>query len=1146
MSDQLPINTNEAVENVSKLEKSVLDLLNALEQTEIQAKDLNNSFKSGKLSEFNKAQKESLDIQNKLANNLVKVERLRQEEQKTLQQLARTQVINNKETDRQVDRSTRLTKAKERENKQTETQIKRTTEANRAFKKLEAELLKATKSYQDMARSEGFASTKTKALLNDVKRLRSEVDKIQKPIGNFQRNVGNYGSALSGLGNVAGALGIVGVADTIIRIGESAFDTTRKLDSMNNAMLAVFETQEEVSKQNVFLVDIADRYGLELITLTESYKSFSAAVKGTNLEGEKSQRIFDTVTKTSAQLGLTTEQTEGALRALEQMISKGTVQAEELRGQLGERIPGAFRIFAEGLGVTTEELNKMLEKGEVLAEDTLPKFADALEKAYNLENVTRIETLNGAVNRLKNTFTLTIAEINETGAVSSVLTGYMTSLNEQIELIKDLFREFAGVGKDVNELMNVFTDILKDLGIEIENNVSLFQLFTLTTQLILAPVKDFLKLVRFVIQSIKSLVEVIQDLINSTPELKAGLTLLLHPISQLMNGFNDVGKSISGMSEKNKKAMQSMRGEITDTLILLNSLTSNPKPFGGIESPKNNLPFDFGSTIDTRPTKIIEAEQKARLKAEKEAEKARKKEEIDLKQRIEMLMSKARDLAEINEVLRDSTQQINKESFKYKLEDLIGKDATDKIFSDAIKNAEEFGVSFNQAFANSMESNKGLIDNVFKELIKPNKADIKQVRTVFSESFERLLPDFKGKESDGLLLELGIELETMSATEQLEEFESKIKEVVESESFKSLEGEQLDIFIERTKQAREELEKFSEKEKSLLAIRDVIADGLSNLGLGSVVDEFTTFFDSILDKSNDFAQDFVAGLSFALATASELLEMQSENRLDSLERENEKFQEDTDLKIEAIERQLDAENLSVEEREALNAQIEVFESQKLDKEKQTKTKQFKAQQKADAQQALINGALGATQTIARLGVPFGLVPAGISLAFGAVQSALILSKPVPEFYKGTDNAPEGYALTQERGSEIITDKKGNIKTLGNDKGAQMTYLNKGDKVYTSSETNDLLQSINTDVLDDGLMNSMILNKLIAPKIEVNNKGITKDDMYSVMDRIHSKYNTPTYFNDGKTLFVQSSGKYPKEVKKMSQQKNNSSNRSKFN
>ncbi len=99
-------------------------------------------------------------------------------------------------------------------------------------------------------------------------------------------------------------------------------------------------------------------------------------------------------------------------------------------------------------------------------------------------------------------------------------------------------------------------------------------------------------------------------------------------------------------------------------------------------------------------------------------------------------------------------------------------------------------------------------------------------------------------------------------------------------------------------------------------------------------------------------------------------------------------------------------------------------------------------------------------------------------AIGAAQLGLVLSQPIPQFAKGTDNAPEGWALTQEKGREIITDKYGKVKSLGNDKGAQYTYLNKGDKVFTNQDTEAMLFNSN--------LNNMLLGNGIAmPKVEVS-------------------------------------------------------------
>jgi tape measure domain-containing protein len=113
--------------------------------------------------------------------------------------------------------------------------------------------------------------------------------------------------------------------------------------------------------------ETAERLGLDLVATERGFSGLLAASR----EG---------VASAAAALQLPAEQVQGALTAIEQVMSKGKVQAEELRGQLGKRIPGAFQIAARAMGVTTAELDDMLEAGELLAEDFLPRFARQLRE----------------------------------------------------------------------------------------------------------------------------------------------------------------------------------------------------------------------------------------------------------------------------------------------------------------------------------------------------------------------------------------------------------------------------------------------------------------------------------------------------------------------------------------------------------------------------------------------------------------------------------------------------------------------------------------------------------------------------------------------------------------------------------------------
>jgi lambda family phage tail tape measure protein len=170
-------------------------------------------------------------------------------------------------------------------------------------------------------------------------------------------------------------------------------------------------SNERAAQELVYIRQEAERLGLEVGTLASGYTKLAASAKGTALEGANTRLIFSSVAEAARVLGLTTSETEGALLAISQMISKGTVSAEELRGQLGERLPGAFQAAARAMNVTTAELGEMLQRGEVIADDFLPRFANELRATFGaaLGDATQTAAANfarfqNAVTDLKQSF----------------------------------------------------------------------------------------------------------------------------------------------------------------------------------------------------------------------------------------------------------------------------------------------------------------------------------------------------------------------------------------------------------------------------------------------------------------------------------------------------------------------------------------------------------------------------------------------------------------------------------------------------------------------------------------------------------------------------------------------------------------------
>jgi tape measure domain-containing protein len=186
-----------------------------------------------------------------------------------------------------------------------------------------------------------------------------------------------------------------------------------------------------------------------------------AASQGTSLQGEGARKIFSAVATASTALQLSADETSGALYAIGQMMSKGTVQAEELRGQLGERLPGAFQVAARAMGVTTQGLGKMLEQGQVFSEDFLPKFAAALNEQYAGSVEKASKSTSAQIERMKTAIFQAKVAIGE---------AFGSSTLEVLKTVTDTFKKLQDVmespeaDRALKELASSFSTLVKQIG----------------------------------------------------------------------------------------------------------------------------------------------------------------------------------------------------------------------------------------------------------------------------------------------------------------------------------------------------------------------------------------------------------------------------------------------------------------------------------------------------------------------------------------------------------------------------------------------------------------------------------------------------------------------------------------------------------
>ena len=215
---------------------------------------------------------------------------------------------------------------------------------------------------------------------------------------------------------------------------------------------------EGAKRATEFVKNLADSSGVDQIETLSSFAKFSAGAGDMNTDQKES--LFSNVIGTSRLMGLSTDEINGILKAFEQMASKGKIQAEELRGQLGDRMAGAFQLFARSLGMTTEELDKAMKDGKVLSKDVLPKVSAEMgrmiDKAGGWEKI--INSTQTQLGRLSNSWNNNLALMFD--GSQEGLTDFTRSLTN---LLGSLGGQSKNLGEHFGDLMKSMSNGIDDL-----------------------------------------------------------------------------------------------------------------------------------------------------------------------------------------------------------------------------------------------------------------------------------------------------------------------------------------------------------------------------------------------------------------------------------------------------------------------------------------------------------------------------------------------------------------------------------------------------------------------------------------------------------------------------------------------------------
>jgi tape measure domain-containing protein len=858
-----------------------------------------------------------------------------------------------------------------------------------------------------------------------IRAVKHELDKLTATQSKFinttkiqntkiQNTVSSLGRMASGFSNIVKGFGALKAVQFFKNLTLAAFEMTKSFDSLNFLMKTISDTSFELGSSQRFLLQISEDYGVELLATSQRYVKFLAAAKQSNLTLADTEKIFGTVTKAASVMSLKTDELSSVYLALEQMLSKGKVTTEELRRQLGERLPGAMGIMAAALDVTIPKLDEMLKKGEVLSADALPKFAEALELAYGTESIKKVDNLVTAQNRLTNVWQLFIADIGKAdGALNNFFKDFLSNLTEIIKIFAKLFESpEASLQNEIIEqakMINVTFDHERDVFLK-QNGIFLKKY---TRQMELAKEKASLyptgtkerKQAEADLQKFTALM-----LKNKEKEDWADKQLARNKIDNARNAYLwDKNKY-----EKELKIYKELKKKSDDLFWSMNPLNA-----GAYQKAKSAAQeqLDYLKEIEpeyAKSTAALEKYMKILDRSEGGAitddDGKSKIDTSNLDKQILIIKNKISDL--------DYFMSLPSTHITTRLEKI---DTMLGLQYDLFQKEYEKEIMLARQHKTKMEI--ASIEQQQKEVEIKRKWDDKKIK--MSQDF----------------FQTGIENIAKNKNYELNEEVNALRD--KFAALKDKNKEAYDTFRDQEKELNRK-----HNNQAILDQIDFIERWMINLGIfgeerialeqkiqelkSKLKSEFRIRDERTLEDDLETIREFVKEVG-------NLFDAFSQRRLENI-----------DAEIRAEEQKYD-KLISLAENDA--KEKEALEKQKDDKLAILEKKRLKEQRKAaiiNKAFALadigMNTAIAYTKALAQGGFIFGIPMAKVMLALGAIQAAAVLATPIPQYAEGIDSVTnDQVAMINDGGKKEYVERNGQI--LSTDTKNAIVKLRKGDTVH---------------------------------------------------------------------------------------------------
>lgn len=252
-----------------------------------------------------------------------------------------------------------------------------------------------------------------------------------------------------------------------------------QLQSFRNTLNAISPSAQEAAASNKLILDLVDKYNIPLQSARDGFTKLYASMAPAGFQGEEIRQLFTGISQAAATFGMSADKVDRVNYAFAQMASKGQVMSEELKGQLGDVLPGAMAIFAEAAGFkgpkAIQDFSAALEEGRYKGEamvGLLKNVGIVMTQEFGPGAEGAARTFQGVINRMQNSLKL-LYEAFEPVAVE-FLNGVVTPMTQGIRQVADGVTSFftgtqartaggSALAKELERLRPAFDGIRNNL-----------------------------------------------------------------------------------------------------------------------------------------------------------------------------------------------------------------------------------------------------------------------------------------------------------------------------------------------------------------------------------------------------------------------------------------------------------------------------------------------------------------------------------------------------------------------------------------------------------------------------------------------------------------------------------------------------------